>query len=74
MSNYATGHGVHNDPNGLQRFLDEQQLDYPLALGELRAGANKSHWMLYIFPQVRGMSTLQKAVRFGIRSINEDRA
>ncbi len=35
----------------LERFIKAQQTDYAKALGELRNGAKKSHWIWYVLPQ-----------------------
>ncbi|MEO6960738.1 MAG: DUF1810 family protein [Puia sp.] len=37
----------------LQRFIDAQQSDFRKALSEIKHGRKQSHWMWYIFPQIR---------------------
>ena len=71
MTDEAMVHGGHHD---LGRFLNAQEGVYPQALRELRNGSKESHWMWYIFPQLRGLGTSGKAVRFGIASLDEARA
>ena len=46
----------------LQRFHKAQQIDYPIALEEIRNGQKESHWMWYIFPQLKelGYSSTEK--------------
>ena len=39
----------------LQRFKEAQEQDFELALEEIRGGCKRSHWMWYIFPQIRGL-------------------
>lgn len=39
----------------LQRFLDAQRGDYEQALAEVRNGRKYSHWIWYIFPQLKGL-------------------
>lgn len=39
----------------LQRFLDAQQGDYEQALAEVRNEWKYSHWIWYIFPQLKGL-------------------
>ena len=39
-----------------------------------RAGRKKTHWMWFIFPQIRGLGSSSMAVRFGISSLVEARA
>ena len=39
----------------LARFVEAQANSYASALAEIRAGAKRSHWMWFIFPQLRGL-------------------
>ena len=55
----------------LQRFVDAQDLVYTQVRGELSAGQKTSHWMWFIFPQIRGLGRSALAERFGIGSIAE---
>lgn len=41
--------------SGLNRFKEAQKEAYPCALEELKKGKKKSHWMWYIFPQIKGL-------------------
>ena len=43
------------DPHDLQRFVAAQEPVFRTALAELRAGQKRSHWMWFIFPQLRGL-------------------
>jgi uncharacterized protein (DUF1810 family) len=43
-------------------------------IDELRGGRKRSHWMWYIFPQLRGLGSSPVAVRYAISSIEEARA
>ena len=38
----------------LERFVEAQELMYPMALGEVRNGRKRGHWVWYIFPQLKG--------------------
>ncbi|HVW76340.1 MAG TPA: DUF1810 domain-containing protein [Alloacidobacterium sp.] len=60
-----------SDAFDLQRFVDAQQSVYAQACAELREGEKRSHWMWFIFPQLRGLGQSSMAVRFGISSIQE---
>jgi uncharacterized protein (DUF1810 family) len=62
------------DPFDLQRFVDAQAAVYDAVLGELRDGRKRSHWMWFVFPQLRGLGSSPTAVRFAISSIDEARA
>lgn len=63
-----------NDPFNLQRFLDAQNPIYGQVCRELREGEKKSHWMWFIFPQLRGLGSSPTALAFGISSLAEARA
>ncbi len=54
----------------LDRFLDAQADTFATALAELEAGEKQSHWMWFIFPQLRGLGHSSTARFYGI----EDRA
>lgn len=41
---------------------------------ELRAGRKRSHWMWFIFPQLRGLSMSSTAHRYGLEGVEEARA
>ena len=43
-------------------------------LAELRDGAKHSHWIWFVFPQLRGLGRSPTAERFGISSLAEARA
>ena len=58
----------------LQRFVDAQKPVYDTVVGELRDGRKRSHWMWFVFPQLRGLGNSPTAVRFAISSIDEARA
>jgi len=63
-----------DDPYDLQRFVDAQAPVYEQALDELRAGRKTSHWMWFVFPQLRGLGHSATAQHFGIASLDEARA
>ena len=58
----------------LARFVEAQATSYAAALPEIRAGAKRSHWMWFIFPQLRGLGQSPTAHYYGIASIEEARA
>ena len=59
------------DPYDLQRFVDAQNPIYERIRGELRRGQKTSHWMWFIFPQLKGLGHSDMAMRFGISSKQE---
>jgi uncharacterized protein (DUF1810 family) len=62
------------DPFDLERFVEAQRPCYQAVLAELRAGEKRSHWMWFIFPQMRGLGHSPASRFFGIRSLEEARA
>ncbi len=50
----------------LERFVTAQQPVYAQALSELRAGKKQTHWMWFVFPQLRGLGRSAMAERYGI--------
>lgn len=59
------------DINSLERFVQAQEHTYQAALKELRDGQKRSHWMWYIFPQLRGLGMSSMAHIYGISGIDE---
>ena len=62
------------DPHDLQRFVAAQQDTYDRALAELRRGRKTSHWMWFVFPQVRGLGRSPQAQRYAVAGLDEARA
>ncbi|MBQ6154864.1 DUF1810 domain-containing protein [bacterium] len=58
----------------LSRFSKVHQWDYPRALAEIRQGEKKSHWMWYIFPQLRGLGHSARAHIYGLADAQEAKA
>jgi uncharacterized protein (DUF1810 family) len=55
----------------LRRFVEAQDPVYEQVLAELRAGRKRTHWMWFIFPQLRGLGSSAMAERYGIASRQE---
>ncbi len=62
---------MNTNPESIERFLEAQELDYHIALGEIKAGKKTSHWMWYIFPQLRGLGHSINSYVYGIRDLDE---
>ena len=62
------------DPYDLQRFVDAQEPVIDRVLAELQQGRKTSHWMWFIFPQIRGLGRSPMAERFAVASLEEARA
>jgi uncharacterized protein (DUF1810 family) len=63
-----------NDPYNLQRFVGAQSRCYERVCDELREGQKQSHWMWFIFPQLKGLGHSTMANLFAISSISEAEA
>jgi len=59
------------DPFGLQRFVVAQERIYGNVLDELGAGAKSTHWMWFVFPQLRELGRSGIAKQYGISSLAE---
>jgi uncharacterized protein (DUF1810 family) len=60
--------------DGLERYLEAQEPVFGRVLDELRRGRKASHWMWFIFPQIKGLGRSATAEYFGLRSLDEARA
>lgn len=60
-----------NDIYDIKRFVDAQSDVYPIALHELEEGRKRSHWMWYIFPQLKGLGHSSNAKFYGISGPEE---
>jgi uncharacterized protein (DUF1810 family) len=58
----------------LERFLLQHHDIFDSALAEIRAGEKRTHWMWFIFPQLRGLGHSAASQHYGIASLNEARA
>lgn len=58
----------------LQRFLDAQRFGYETALKEMKAGEKRSHWIWYIFPQVKGLGRSPDSQFYGVVGLEEAKA
>lgn len=55
----------------LDRFLEAQQETYDTALREIREGKKQTHWMWFIFPQLKGLGFTDYNIFYGIENIQE---
>ena len=65
---------VTKDPFDLQRFVDAQESIYETVIDELTNGRKRSHWMWFVFPQLRELGHSPTALHYGISSRDEARA
>lgn len=55
----------------LTRFVEAQEYSYVDALKEIQNGRKESHWIWYIFPQLKQLGQSSTAKYYGIESIEE---
>ena len=63
--------GGVSDPFALARFLDAQRDAYDIAIAELRAGRKRSHWIWFVFPQLKGLGRSAMSHRYGLPGVAE---
>ncbi|MBM3605134.1 MAG: DUF1810 domain-containing protein [Alphaproteobacteria bacterium] len=64
-------HSPSDDPHALERFVAAQRGSYGIALSELKQGRKQSHWMWFIFPQLRGLGQSSMSHLYGIADLDE---
>ncbi len=55
----------------LERFVDAQEKSYSSVIEELAQCKKRTHWMWFIFPQVKGLGRSEMANYYGIESLEE---
>ena len=55
----------------ISRFMKAHQSDYQRALSEIKNGKKISHWMWYIFPQLKGLGRSSMSEYYGIQDLDE---
>jgi uncharacterized protein (DUF1810 family) len=58
----------------LQRFLDAQTPNWHRIVAELHSGVKVADWMLFVFPQLRGIGESAAARYYGIADLGEAQA
>ncbi|MGA3080506.1 MAG: DUF1810 domain-containing protein [Terracidiphilus sp.] len=59
------------DPFNLERFVSAQADVIAQVLEELRSGSKRTHWIWFIFPQMKGLGHSSQATYYGIGSLEE---
>ncbi len=58
----------------LERFIKAQKQDYERALEEIKNGQKLTHWIWYIFPQIKGLGYSEISNYYGIDDLEEAKA
>jgi uncharacterized protein (DUF1810 family) len=64
---------VDEDEFQLSRFLEAQETSYATALEEIKSGKKRTHWIWYVFPQLKGLGTSSMSQKFGVSGLAEAR-
>ena len=62
---------TNSTSHGLERFVEAQDRVYAAVKEELAAGNKTSHWMWFVFPQLKALGRSSMAKHFGIESGGE---
>lgn len=62
---------MNSDRFNLARFFEGQYLIYPIALKELQTGVKRTHWMWFVFPQIKGLGKSYNSMFYGLSGIDE---
>lgn len=57
--------------NNVDRFIEPSNRMYDIALVEIKKGKKQSHWMWYIFPQLKGLGKTTTSELYGITDLQE---
>jgi uncharacterized protein (DUF1810 family) len=68
---WAPLHPMIADPHTLSRFISAQAKTSDAAFSELRAGRKRTHWMWFIFPQLKGIGISPTSQFYGLSDIDE---
>ena len=60
--------------NSLDRFIKAQEKSYKVALKEIKNGHKETHWIWYIFPELKGLGKSDTALYYGIIDLEEARS
>lgn len=60
-----------NQTYDLSRFEKAHRKNYARALREIKNGRKTTHWMWYIFPQIKGLGFSSTAQFYSIQSLDE---
>lgn len=55
----------------ISRFYEPHNQFFDIALEEIKAGRKQSHWMWYIFPQLKTLGYSSTAVYYGLENTDE---
>lgn len=57
----------------MRKFLIMQKKYYKTALAEIKSGKKKTHWIWFIFPQLRGLGVSEMSYYYGLKNLDDAR-
>lgn len=61
------------EEENLKKFLAAHESEYQLALAEIKNGRKRSHWMWYIFPQIKGLGFSATSKYYSLENLEHAR-
>ena len=55
----------------LNRFIEAQKRNYNQALSEIKTGKKLTHWIWYIFPQIKGLGMSNISMYYSVDGLDE---
>ena len=55
----------------MEKYIKGHKEDYKTALAEIKSGRKRSHWIWYIFPQIKGLGSSYFCKKYDIKSLDE---
>ena len=55
----------------MEKFIIAQKSEFDTALNEIKSGRKLSHWIWYIFPQIKGLGHSYMCEKYDIQSLEE---
>lgn len=57
----------------MRKFLIMQKKYYKTAFAEIKSGKKKTHWIWFIFPQLRGLGVSEMSYYYGLKNLDDAR-
>ena len=65
------GRNTNDSQFDLNRFIEAQKNDYDIALNEIKNGQKETHWIWYIFPQIKDLGVSEISKKYSIKTLEE---
>jgi uncharacterized protein (DUF1810 family) len=72
--NIEKWYDIYNNAFDSLKFILAQKGTYERALTEIKSGKKLTHWMWFIFPQLRGLGISDMAYKYGLADLDEAKA